>query len=151
MKRAQRVASRLETGRVSMHDVRVTARNPSLPSGGVRPSVLGAYHGQADLKSFSNEKPPMFDRLRRKKELQSFSYDGRAESLSVVLGVYFGPQRLRQTLLLQGPRGERNLVQQVLIFADAPVEEAGVDFRLVRRPHQALRCIRTAWSIQLLG
>lgn len=91
--RAQRIASRLETGSVSINDVLVTLGNPNLPFGGVKQSGLGAYHGEAGLKAFSHEKAVMRDWLGRKTELHWFPYKGKMEPLSTLLRLYFGPRR----------------------------------------------------------
>lgn len=93
VERAQRVASRLETGSVSINDVIVTLGNPHLPFGGVKQSGLGAYHGEAGLRAFSHEKAVMRDRLGRKSDLHWFPYLGKAEPFVALMRSYFGPRR----------------------------------------------------------
>lgn len=92
-RRAEQVASRLETGSVAINDVIIPIANPHLPFGGVKQSGLGSYHGAAGLKAFSREKAVMVDRLGRGTEVNWFPYAAKAPLFARLLWAYFGKRR----------------------------------------------------------
>lgn len=93
VRRAERVASRLETGSVVINDVIVAIANHHLPFGGVKQSGLGSYHGEAGLKAMSREKSVVRDWLGRKREANWFPYEGKAPLFARLLRSYFGTRR----------------------------------------------------------
>lgn len=52
----QKMVASTASGAVSVNDVVVHAAVPQLPFGGVGPSGLGRYHGEAGFRTFSNER-----------------------------------------------------------------------------------------------
>ena len=53
------LASRMESGQVSINDLVQSVGNPALPFGGVKQSGFGRYHGHEGLYSFMNQKAIM--------------------------------------------------------------------------------------------
>ncbi len=58
-KRGMELASRMESGQVSINDLVQSVGNPALPFGGVKMSGFGRYHGHEGLYSFMNQKAIM--------------------------------------------------------------------------------------------
>lgn len=81
IKRAKRIASRLECGQVNINDTVVSVGNYALPFGGVKSSGFGRYHGVEGLKSFSHERALMVDRGRGIVEPLWFPYVGKYSHL----------------------------------------------------------------------
>ena len=58
-KKGMELASRMESGQVSVNDLVQSVGNPALPFGGVKKSGFGRYHGHEGLYSFMNQKAIM--------------------------------------------------------------------------------------------
>jgi len=56
LKRAERIASALKVGNVSINNHMLTEANPALPFGGIKNSGFGRYKGDAGLHTFCNIK-----------------------------------------------------------------------------------------------
>jgi acyl-CoA reductase-like NAD-dependent aldehyde dehydrogenase len=74
LKRAERVARRLETGNVSINNVMLTEGNPALPFGGVKQSGFGRYKGEFGFYSFSNIKAIIREPMNSKIEANWYPF-----------------------------------------------------------------------------
>lgn len=74
LRRAERVASALAVGGVSINNVMATEANPALPFGGVRQSGFGRYKGIHGLRAFCNVKSVLIDRDADKVEANWYPY-----------------------------------------------------------------------------
>lgn len=72
-----RLASRLESGQVSINDVIQSVGHPALPFGGVRSSGIGRYHGDEGILAFMNTRGIMVDRGWLNQEPLWFPYAGK--------------------------------------------------------------------------
>lgn len=75
--KANRVASQLVTGAVTINDVLVTVANHSLPFGGAKQSGIGRYHGEQGMRIFCHEKAIMVDKGKKDSEIQWYPYEGK--------------------------------------------------------------------------
>lgn len=91
--KAERVASRLESGSVVINDVIISIANQHLPFGGVKQSGIGRYHGEIGLHTFSHEKAVMRTRLNQKREVNWFPYAGKSPLFSRLIQSYFQERR----------------------------------------------------------
>lgn len=69
IKRAKRIARKIEAGSVMINDVVTFINNPYLPFGGIKKSGVGRYHSYFSFHNFCNIKAVMVDRGVFKKEL----------------------------------------------------------------------------------
>lgn len=74
LKRAYRVAKKLQTGNVSINNVMLTEGNPALPFGGVKNSGFGRYKGEFGFYSFTNIKSILIDKDSKKIEANWYPY-----------------------------------------------------------------------------
>jgi delta 1-pyrroline-5-carboxylate dehydrogenase len=74
LERAQRVASALQVGGVSINNVMLTEGNPALPFGGTKQSGYGRYKGAEGLRALSNLKSMLIDRDSAKIEANWYPY-----------------------------------------------------------------------------
>jgi acyl-CoA reductase-like NAD-dependent aldehyde dehydrogenase len=74
LERAQRVASQLKTGNVSINNVMLTEANPYLPFGGIQKSGFGRFKGTFGFEAFSNIKSLLIDKDSAKLEVNWFPY-----------------------------------------------------------------------------
>lgn len=81
LKRADRVARKLETGNVSINNVMLTEGNHALPFGGIKQSGFGRFKGEFGFYSFSNIKSIIVDSNSSKIEANWYPYTKRKYSL----------------------------------------------------------------------
>jgi len=93
LKKARKMASRLESGAVLINDVLISVANHHLPFGGAKKSGIGNYHGENGLRMFCQEKAIMVDLGKRASEVQWYPYKGKYENFSVMIESYFGSKK----------------------------------------------------------
>jgi acyl-CoA reductase-like NAD-dependent aldehyde dehydrogenase len=81
LRKARRVAGRLETGSCAINDVVVNIANPFAPFGGVKRSGFGRYHGPEGLYAFSNQVSILVDPGRMKTQPYYFPYSEKKMKL----------------------------------------------------------------------
>lgn len=81
LKRAERVASALVVGNVSLNNVMLTEGNAALPFGGRKQSGFGRYKGDLGFLAFSAVKSVLVDKDSRKIESNWFPYSPRKYGL----------------------------------------------------------------------
>jgi len=112
--RAERVATRLDTGNAYVNGVLVNIGNPHLPFGGVKQSGLGAYHGPEGLRVFCKQTSVMTSRSHQRAEPGWFPHgQAKADAIDELidlrygerpwLGRIFGWVRLLRRLSGKGP------------------------------------------------
>ena len=79
--RAERVASKIETGNVSINNVMVSEGNHALPFGGVKNSGIGRIKGEVGLRGFTNMKSILVDADSSKIEANWYPYTLTKNSL----------------------------------------------------------------------
>lgn len=72
-----RLASRMESGQVSVNDVIQSVGHAGLPFGGVRSSGIGRYHGDAGLLAFMNTRGILVDSGRLGRDPLWYPYAGK--------------------------------------------------------------------------
>lgn len=90
--KAERVASALETGNVSINNALGTQANTALPFGGFKDSGFGRYKGAFGLYTFSNVKSVMIDPNAQKAEFNWYPYSRKKYNLfaSLIQGLFRG-------------------------------------------------------------
>ncbi|MCP4688981.1 MAG: aldehyde dehydrogenase family protein [Desulfobacterales bacterium] len=81
MAEGRSIAKRLKTGSVNINDVLITYAIPSLPFGGVKQSGVGAYHGKAGLRAFTDVKSVTEFNWDLKKEIYWYPIPKRGEQI----------------------------------------------------------------------
>jgi aldehyde dehydrogenase (NAD+) len=79
--RAERVASKIVTGNVSINNVMVSEGNHALPFGGVKDSGIGRFKGVHGLRSFCNIKSVLIDADSSKIEANWYPYSAKKYGL----------------------------------------------------------------------
>jgi acyl-CoA reductase-like NAD-dependent aldehyde dehydrogenase len=81
LKKARRVAGRIETGSCAVNDVVVNIANPFAPFGGVKRSGFGRYHGPEGLHAFSNQVSILVESGRFKTQPYYFPYSEKKKKI----------------------------------------------------------------------
>ncbi len=90
IEKAEKVASKLETGNCYINDVVKNIGNPHLPFGGVKKSGIGRYHGPEGLKSFVQPKSVMVSG-NTIDEINWFPYDKKlCKSIAKLIKTKYG-------------------------------------------------------------
>ena len=79
--RAERVASQLVTGNISINNVMLSEGNHALPFGGVKDSGIGRYKGVHGLRGFTNMKSVLVDSDSSKIEANWYPYTKKKYAL----------------------------------------------------------------------
>lgn len=79
--RAQRVASKIVTGNISINNVMLSEGNHALPFGGVKDSGIGRYKGVHGLRGFTNMKSVLVDADSSKIEANWYPYTAKKYGL----------------------------------------------------------------------
>ncbi|MFU2015504.1 aldehyde dehydrogenase family protein [Peribacillus butanolivorans] len=87
--KANRVASQLVTGAVTINDVLITVANHHLPFGGTKQSGIGRYHGEQGMRIFCHEKAIMIDNGKKSSEIQWYPYEGKYTKFLSLFQHYF--------------------------------------------------------------
>jgi len=82
LKKARRVASRLDTGSCAVNNVVINIANPFTPFGGVKRSGFGRYHGPEGLHAFCNQVSILVDPGRAKTTPYYFPYSEKKKNLT---------------------------------------------------------------------
>ncbi len=90
IERAQRVASRLNSGGVAINDVIIIIANSYLPFGGEKLSGIGRYHGDIGLQTFCHQTSVMVDKGKRHREVNWFPYKDKYPFFHRLIRSYFG-------------------------------------------------------------
>ena len=94
LKRAKKLARRLDVGSVNINDVMITVANPHLPFGGIKHSGLGRYHGCEGLRIFCHETAFMASKGTRRSELNWYPYtQEKYDFVSSVLQNMYGRKK----------------------------------------------------------
>ncbi|MFE4239189.1 aldehyde dehydrogenase family protein [Peribacillus butanolivorans] len=87
--KANRIASQLVTGAVTINDVLITVANHHLPFGGTKQSGIGRYHGEQGMRIFCHEKAIMIDNGKKNSEIQWYPYERKYTKFLSLFQHYF--------------------------------------------------------------
>ncbi len=90
LKRAQKIASQIKTGNISINNVMLSEGNHYLPFGGTKKSGMGRFKSHFGLESFSNIKSYLQDKNSKKIEGHWYPYNPEKFKLmqEMTLGLY---------------------------------------------------------------
>ena len=91
--RAKQIATELIFGNVVINDVIVSVANPHLPFGGTKYSGIGHYHGETGLQMFCYPTSVVWDRGRKKTEVNWYPYKGKYPLFVSLAKSYFGKRK----------------------------------------------------------
>ena len=91
--KANRVASQLVSGAVTINEVIVSVANHYLPFGGAKESGIGRYHGKEGLTIFCHEKAIIYDRGKFNSEIHWYPYQDKYDDFLSLFQSYFAKRR----------------------------------------------------------